>query len=103
MTNIIAVAVTAFCCCDKCCGPDAIGLTASGRKPVEGITVAASRKIPLGTMINLTVPGSFTNRIFRVDDRLAKRYDDRVDIYMNDHKKALQWGLKKGSFTIIKK
>ena len=103
MTNSIIAIVTAFCCCDKCCGPDAIGLTASGRKPVEGITVAASRKIPLGTKIKLTVPGSFTNRIFRVDDRLAKRYDDRVDIYMDDHRKALTWGLKKGSFTIIKK
>ncbi len=100
MTNII---VTAYCACTICCSKDAIGLTASGRKPVEGITVAASRKIPLGTMINLTVLGSFTNRPFRVDDRLAKRFDKRVDIYMDDHKKALQWGLKKGSFTIIKK
>lgn len=100
MTNIIT---SSYCACVLCCGPDAIGLTASGRKPVEGITVAASRKIPLGTMINLTVPGAFTNRIFRVDDRLAKRYDARVDIYMDDHNKALQWGLKKGSFTIIKK
>lgn len=103
MTNIIAAAVTAYCCCTNCCGPDAIGLTASGRKPVEGITVAASRKIPLGTRIKLTVPGSFTNRLFRVDDRLARKYDARVDIYMDDHEKALQWGLKKGSFTIIKK
>ena len=94
MTNII---VTAFCACHLCCGPNAAGITASGAKPVEGITVAASRSIPFGTIIHLTVPGAFTNRPFVIQDRLAKRFDGRVDLFIADHKRALKWGKREGT------
>lgn len=102
MITNLAVVVTAFCQCTICCGPNAIGLTASGVKPVEGITIAASRRYKLGTRVELTVPGAFTNRVFIIQDRLAKRYDSRVDVFINDHQRAKEFGKNKGTMRIIK-
>ena len=83
LSNII---VTSYCACKICCGSHASGLTADGHKPIEGVTVAASRSIPFGT--KLAIDG----HTYVVQDRLAKRYDNRVDIYFRDHKRALKWG-----------
>ena len=94
------VTVTAYCPCRKCCGPGATGLAANGRPPIEGVTVAASRRIPLGTTIRLTVYGAFTNRPFIVTDRLAKRFDDRVDIFFDRHGTAQLFGKQSGTYTI---
>ena len=102
VTNALAVVFSAYCQCKTCCGPHAAGICADGNVPREGITVAASRAIPLGTRVALTVPNLFTNRVFIVEDRLAKRFDDRVDIYFRSHKRALQFGKHNGTLTIIK-
>jgi len=91
ITNLI---VTAYCACHICCGPNAQGITASGKKPIEGITVAASRKIPFGTKI------AIDGKTYIVQDRLAKKYDGRVDIYMSSHKKALNFGKQQKQVTI---
>lgn len=97
-TNIIA---TAYCACALCCSAQN-GTTAAGTTPREGITVAASRAIPLGTKIAFTVPGAFTNRVFVVEDRLARRFDGRVDVYFADHRRARQFGIHKNcSYNII--
>lgn len=101
MTNTIAaVILTAYCHCSKC--TPGKGITADGTRPTEGITVAASRSIPLGTRVNLTVPNLFTNRVFIVEDRLAKRFDNRVDIYFRSHKQALRFGKQYGTMEKIK-
>ena len=85
ITNTLIV--TAYCACKLCCGPHAGGLTASGVKPVEGITCAASRSIPFGTRIYIEGVGYRT-----VQDRLAKRYDNRIDIFFKRHEDALRFG-----------
>jgi hypothetical protein len=47
--------VTAYCTCKICCGKWYIQggkqKTASGAIPIEGITIAASRRIPFGTKL----------------------------------------------------
>lgn len=91
ITNLI---VTAYCQCVICCGPNAHGITADGHKPVQGVTVAASRSIPFGTHIVID------KHIYTVQDRLAKRYDNRVDIYFNNHKDALRFGKQKKQVEI---
>lgn len=88
MTNIILATLTAYCSCVKCCGPNAKGITANGNKSIQGITIAASRKIPFGTTIIIG------DKTFRVQDRLAKRYDSRFDIYFKRHSDALKFGIK---------
>lgn len=93
ITNVI---VTAYCACKLCCGTNAHGVCADGHKPTQGITVAASRSIPLGTHIHIS---GFAND-FIVQDRLAKRYDGRVDIYFRSHKDALKFGKQHHTITI---
>ena len=83
ITNII---VTAYCACKLCCGPNAHNITADGHKPVQGITIAASRRIPFGSKIVIA------GHTYTVQDRLARRYDNRIDIFFNNHRDALRFG-----------
>jgi 3D (Asp-Asp-Asp) domain-containing protein len=82
-----SVTVTAYCACPKCCGKHSDGITANGSKATEGVTAAASRSIPFGTRI--WIPGAGW-RI--VQDRLAKRFDARMDLFFASHKAAIKWG-----------
>ena len=82
-----SVTVTAYCACPKCCGKHSDGITASGVRVREGITIAAPRSIPFGTRI--WIPGAGW-RI--VQDRLAKRFDARMDLFFASHKAAIKWG-----------
>ena len=93
--TVSAETITAYCACRKCCGQSAAGITASGTRPVEGRTVAASRSIPLGTRIYIEGLGWRT-----VEDRTAKRFDGRVDVYFRSHAEALKFGKRKLQMTI---
>ena len=87
ITNLI---ITAYCCCTLCCGSKATGLAANGKKPIEGITCAGPRSIPLGTKIYIQDIGYRT-----VTDRTAKQFDGRIDIFFNSHNTAKQFGIKR--------
>jgi len=92
--NAETLTISAYCPCKVCCGKWAGGPTASGRMPRQGVSVAASRKIPLGSWITIQGIGKR-----RVDDRLAKRYDSRVDIFFQHHRDAKKFGIKKLDVT----
>lgn len=98
------VTVTAYCNnynkgCQKCCGKwAAFRRTASGVPPVQGVTVAASRSIPFGTKVHIEGVGM---RV--VQDRLAKKYDQRVDVYFDSHEAALKFGKQTLKVTIYEK
>lgn len=77
--------LTAYCSCTKCCGPNAIGITASGTRPVQGRTVAMGG-LPFGT--KLSINGS----VYIVEDR-GTPYG-HIDIYFGSHQAALQFGAK---------
>ena len=80
--------VTAYCPCAICCGVmGGTGLTASGNRARQGVTVAASRSIPFGTRVHIEGVGW---RV--VEDRLARRYDGRVDVYFASHAEAQRFG-----------
>lgn len=85
--SVSSYEVTAYCACVKCCGKWSGGPTASGRLPVEGVTIAAPRAIPFGTWLNIEGVG-----LRRVDDRLARKYDHRIDVFFADHQRALKFG-----------
>lgn len=92
MTNLIMIAtVTAYCACSNCCGKWAGGPTASGAMPEEGITCAAGRGIPFGTVLDIEGVGKRT-----VQDRTAKRYDGRVDVFFKKHQDAKRFGIRRG-------
>ena len=92
-----AETITAYCACRKCCGKNAKGITAMGTRPVEGRTVAAARSIPLGTRIHIEGIGW---RV--VEDRTARRFDGRVDIYFRSHTEALIFGKQNRAVKISK-
>lgn len=98
LTNIITATITAYCSCKLCCGSNAKNLTANGHKPIQGITIAASRQIPLGTKVYIVSNELHT---YIVQDRLAPRYDNRFDIYFSSHKAARQFGIKTNQQVMI--
>jgi 3D (Asp-Asp-Asp) domain-containing protein len=84
--------VTAYCPCTVCCGPDARGVTASGR-PVSfngGKFVAADRALPFGT--RLVIPGYNDGRPVEVIDRGGAIRGDHVDVFFPTHEEARRWG-----------
>jgi 3D (Asp-Asp-Asp) domain-containing protein len=100
ITSLLAatmITVTAYCPCKVCCGKWSGGPTASGKMPVVGVTVAASRTIPFGTRVYIPGAGWRT-----VQDRLARRYDSRMDIYFAKHSDALRWGKRTLNVEVIK-
>jgi 3D (Asp-Asp-Asp) domain-containing protein len=93
---------SAYCACALCCGQFADGLTASNTKPIQGITIAGPRSIPLGTRVLVSIPGYSTN-VMIVQDRMARKWDGkRWDVYFRDHQKAREFGLKAGRVEIVK-
>lgn len=87
--------VTAYCACLLCCGKTD-GITASGRPVAEGRTVAANH-LPFGTRLHIEGVGW---RI--VEDRMARRYTGRIDVYFRSHQQALRFGKRKLQITLPK-
>lgn len=79
--------ITAYCSCSKCCGKTT-GRTASGTIATAGRTVAASSKFAFGTKLNIG------GHIYTVEDRGGAVNGNKIDIFVNSHAEALQWGVK---------
>lgn len=88
------VTVSGYCHCKICCGKNAKGITANGEKVKTGM-IAASRGTPFGTRIKIK------GRVYVVTDRLAKRFDKRIDIYFNSHKQALKFGVQRLKVEVL--
>ena len=87
--------ITAYCACGRCCGPNAKGITAAGTRAKQGRTIAGPRNVPLGTKVRVDgLPG-----VYVVEDRTAKRFDGRWDLFFNNHKDALVWGKRELKVT----
>lgn len=87
--------VTAYCPCVKCCGKSN-GITASGIKAVEGVTVAMNKSIPFGTKIYIDGVGE---RI--VQDRGGAIKGNRIDLYFDSHQEALNFGRQTKEVIIL--
>lgn len=88
--NQAVFTVTAYCPCKICTGVYAGGPTASGVSPRQGVTIAASRAIRFGTVLEIEGVG---RRV--VQDRLALAYDDRIDIFFRNHAAAKRFGIRR--------
>ena len=82
--------LTAYCACAICCGR-AGGLTAANTKPVPGVTLAAPRSVPFGMWVTVEAPGIGRIRR-RVEDRTARRFDGRWDLFVATHEEAERFG-----------
>ena len=79
--------LTAYCACKKCCGKSN-GITASGARAVEGVTIAADKRFPFGT--KLIIDG----HEYTVQDRGGAIKSNRIDIYFTSHQSALNFGVQ---------
>ena len=81
--------ITAYCPCQKCCGEYADGYTASGTVATEGRTCAVDPEIiPLGTEVEID------GVKYVAEDVGGAIKGNRIDICFNDHRSALQYGVK---------
>lgn len=94
----LEVDVTHYCACTKCCGPNAQGITASGKQVATGM-VAMSSFYPFGTLIEIN------GVMYTVEDRGGSGIENsrsRVDIYVPDHNEALRLGRFTTTATIYR-
>ena len=80
--------LTAYCACKKCCGKSD-GITASGAKVQQGITVAADTDIlPFGTKVIIN------DHEYTVQDCGGAIKGNRIDVYFDSHEEALEFGVQ---------
>ena len=79
--------VTAYCACMQCCGKTN-GITASGTHATANRTIAAPKTFAFGTKVVIN------GVTYTVEDRGGAIQGNRIDIYMNSHSEALQWGVR---------
>lgn len=84
----VKMLVTAYCPCQLCCDKTD-GITASGKKAVEGITIAADKRYPFGTQMYIDGFGWRT-----VQDRGGAVQGNHVDLYFDRHSDALEFGTR---------
>jgi 3D (Asp-Asp-Asp) domain-containing protein len=94
--------VTSYCSCKQCCGPNAKGITASGKKVKQGMI--ACNWLPFGTKVSIEGLGTFT-----VEDRGAKslfgskkKHIKHIDVYLASHRDARKFGVKWLEVKILK-
>ena len=93
--------ITAYCACYDCCGKnpcdEGYGITASGEKAVQGVTVAADiSTLPFGTKICIDGVGE---RI--VQDTGIAIKGKKIDLYFENHQEAWDFGRQTKEVTIL--
>lgn len=79
----------AYCPCEKCCGKWSGGPTASGVMPEEGRTIAADWDVlPAGTEVFIN------DHKYIVEDTGSGIVGNKIDIFMDSHQDALNWGVR---------
>ena len=87
--------LTAYCACMKCCGKTD-GITASGVRAKEGVTVAADSALLFGTKILID------NHEYIVQDRGGAIKGNRIDLCFNSNQEALNFGRRQVKVYILK-
>ncbi len=98
--------VTAYCACNRCCGPHAAGVTASGQRVTAdgGAFVAADPAVlPFGSRV--VVPGypdpGRGGRPVRVLDTGSAIRGARLDVFFPSHGEALRWGVRRLEVLVL--
>lgn len=90
VTKWIDFKATAYCACIKCCGKTN-GITASGVKAIEGVTIAADWNVlPKETVVYIQGIGYRT-----IQDKGGAIKGNKIDVYFNNHETAKNFGVKK--------
>ena len=76
------------------------GRTASGVSPQPGMIAADPRVLPIGTVVHLRA-GSYTGT-YTVTDTGARIKGRRVDVYVPNHKEAIQFGRRQVKIKVVR-
>lgn len=88
--------LTAYCACSKCCGKSD-GITATGTKAKQGRTIAVDPKqIPYGTKVVIN------GHTYVAEDCGGSIKNNRIDVFFNSHKEALQFGVQYADVYVVK-
>ena len=94
--RVVRMKCTGYCPCTKCCGPQACGLTSTGKDAYKTLGVVADRKLlPPGT--KLDIPGVGTRLVDDTGGAMrqdAKKGICHIDIRFSTHQAALNFGVK---------
>lgn len=94
--NIGNYMLTAYCPCDKCCGKTD-GITATGAKAMQGTTIAVDPNvIPYGTEVIIN------GHTYIAQDCGGAIKGKKIDIFMNDHNAAIEFGRQQADVYIKK-
>ena len=89
--------ITHYCACSVCCGKWADGITASGKTATAGRTIATDPKvIPLGSKVVIN------GWEYVAEDTGGAIKGNRIDIYVDDHKEALNLGKYKAEVQQVR-
>jgi 3D (Asp-Asp-Asp) domain-containing protein len=100
--SVRTVVATGYCPCPECCGANSPaagghGLTASGKRPHPGVTVAADWSVfPSGTRLFIQDIG---HRV--VQDRGERIVGPRIDIFFRSHAEAVGFGRREVRVRVV--
>lgn len=72
-------------------------ITASGKHVADGIV--AANWLPLGTKVR--IPKLFGDKVFTVEDRMARKNAEKLDIWFESTKEARIFGVKTATVEIL--
>ena len=108
--SVMNVTATAYCLCQKCCGKSpsspGYGRTASGLVIVPGqnmkVIAVDPKVIPLGTKVYVqSTDGSEDYGYAIAADTGGAIKNNKIDLYKDTHKQALQWGRRQVKLYVI--
>jgi 3D (Asp-Asp-Asp) domain-containing protein len=94
--RIVRMKVTAYCPCDKCCGPNAIGKTSTGHDAWKTFGIAADPRL-LRYRTKLEIPGVGVREVDDTGGAMrqdAKKGICHIDLRMHSHQEARKFGVK---------
>lgn len=87
--------ITAYCSCAECCGiwaskrPNGIVYGASGEELIANYSIAVDPEvIPYGTKVY------FNDNEYIAHDCGGAIKENRIDLYFNSHREAIEWGVQ---------
>lgn len=80
--------ITAYCPCEKCCGPWTDGITAMGTTAEPGVIAVDKSIIPLGSTVLID------GQEYRAEDTGGAIRGNRIDVYCESHNAALEYGVQ---------
>ncbi|HAJ44707.1 TPA: hypothetical protein DCX62_00305 [Candidatus Azambacteria bacterium] len=72
-------------------------ITASNTKVRDGIV--AANFLAFGTKVK--IPGIFGDKVFTVEDRMAKKHDGKMDIWFSERYLAKKFGVKSAEVVVL--